>query len=512
MFISAPTNNKKTQKPFNILSSGLFEELVSKDSKNIGLMSGFTHFDYTTAYKDFNHDNNTFLPNGGMFPRIYSCIGESGTGKTTTMIQVAGSIADRYWGGTLMFIDAEGNTTPERIKSLCHWDDIKFREKCVYIPPSPPITINDVYNYIRKICHAKDKQMKNIKCTTPFRDIYSHEKIEMLPPTIVILDSVPALVIAQALDDLIDGKKDFKDVEKIAQNVDGLREGKDNTSFLRKVKPFLDKYNISLVLINHLTKELPMGMFDRPKKFHPNLKAGEKLKGGSEQIYQSFALYKMTPRKPISDFDPIFGKDIRGNIVSLELIKNKSQVSSSDYRFIFDKKTGFRPEISDFHYLFESKFGVSGSPASMKLDILPEVTFTRKTLLDKCKQYPILSRAISFTAKYYMGNELIMGKCFGELDLKKFGELPIEIRTNVICNTTIPYPGYVAGDYLDDDAVEQMLEISAKGDIQTSFEERFGGYVSPINVDVLKTVVDNHDKGMMSPINGYYDPFDAVEN
>ena len=58
-----------------------------------------------------------------------------------------------------------------------------------------PITINDVYDIIRKVAHSKDGKFNKIGLVTPYKDIYTNKHIEIYPPTVIILDSVPALVI-----------------------------------------------------------------------------------------------------------------------------------------------------------------------------------------------------------------------------------------------------------------------------------------------------------------------------
>ena len=486
MFIN---NNKN--KNFNVLDSGLFQDLVAKDAKAIGYMSGFTYFDYPTAYADMNGYNGTILPNGGLFPRIYSCIGESGTGKTTGMIQLGGSIVDRHWGGSLVMIDAEGNTTPDRIMSLNRWDKSDFRSKCIYIPPSPPISINRVYDIIRRVAHSKDAKRDNIMLTTPYTDIYTGKHIEVFPPTVVIVDSIPALIISQTQEEAVDGNKEFKSVEQIASNIDGMREAKDNTNFLRKVKGVLDEYNIILILINHLSKEVPMGMFDKPKKFHPNLKAGEKLKGGTEQIYQSFGMFKISQKEVIDDKNPLYGDSIRGAINSLDMIKNKSNVSANEFRYVFDKRTGYRPELSDIEYLLGKKFGIGGSPMAMYLEILPEIKFTRKNLLDKCLEYPILSRAISFTAKYHMGNDVIIQHRFGDLNLLEFAKMPLNWRISIVTSMTIPYPRYGVKQFGNSSMVPVQLQ-AFHGNRYTGMN---GDYISPLNIDILKNITAKYKSG-----------------
>ena len=504
MFISR-TNNASTKKNFSILDSGLFDDVINKDSKPIGFSTGFSIIDMPTAYMDTNGMNGTILPNGGLFSRVYTVFGESETGKTTSFIQICGSMVDNCPGANLVFVDAEGNTTPERIKSLNCWNDMEYRNKCVYIPPHPSITINDVYNIIRKIGYAKNTQGEKIKIETPYKDIYTGKFIKVFPPTILLLDSIPSLVISQTEEEAVDGKKEFKDIEKISNNIDGMREAKDNTNFLRKIKGLLDEYNIIFIQINHLSKEVPMGMFDKPKKFHPHLKAGEKLKGGNEQIYQSFGLFRVSQKEMIDERNPMYGDGIRGYINSFDHVKNKSNVSATDFRYVFDKRTGFRPELTDFEYIYDKKIGVSGSPAAMYLTILPEVKFTRKNLIEKCNDNPILPRAISFMANYAMGNEMILLGKQGDLNLERFAEMPIHWRISIIMNMSIPYPRYGLNSF-DNSHFEEAYKYVAHGNIYTGMNDT---YISPVNIDVINNISKNYSNGYCYAAEGsVYDPLD----
>ena len=151
MFI--PKSKEKVN--INILSSDLFKDIFAENSKLIGHSTGFTCFDIPTSYFDTNNLTGDYVANGGLFPRIYTIYGESETGKTSLLVQVTGQAVDRNYGSNSVIIDAEGNCGPERIKDLNNWSDVEYASKCLYIPPSPPITINRVYDIIRRIAYSK---------------------------------------------------------------------------------------------------------------------------------------------------------------------------------------------------------------------------------------------------------------------------------------------------------------------------------------------------------------------
>ena len=446
MFSTGPKNPKFGN--FSILASESFDG-VSDGKKSIAMKTGYTYFDLPTGYKDYEIGTGLILPNGGFQPKVYSCIGESGSGKTTIMLQCAGAIVDNYWGGNLIVMDAEMNTPPERIMSVCGWTKEEYHQKCKHIPSYPSMTINDVYNMIRRTAHSKEAAGEGLKISVPYEEGNTGECVVMYPPTVIIVDSIPSLAFSGGVEDKINTKNPFQATEEIASVTEGMREANQHTQFLKKAKAYLPEYNIILIAVNHITTQITTGRFDKPKKFHPDLKPGEKTAGGKEWIYQSFGLPRLTPREKIDDYKPIYGDEVRGNIVDFTMVKNKANVSAKNYRIVFDKRTGFRPELTDFEYLFTVKFGLSGSPAAMYLDILPEIKFTRKNLLNKCREEPLLSRAIAFTAKYHLSNEMIIPGEYPIVDFKGYQWLPVHVRINMILSSTVPYPKYrkMNGEY-----------------------------------------------------------------
>ena len=147
-------------------------------------------------------------------------------------------------------------------------------------------------------------------------------------------------------------------------------------------------------------------MFQRPERQHPNLPSGYKLQGGNELVFQSFGLIQLSYKEKLDERNPVYGDNINGFIALIKFVKNKSTVSGIPFRVVFDKRLGYIPELSDWEYLFTTKYGFSGSPVSYKLDILPEVNFSRKSLFDKCKNNLLLSRALNFTARYKMISDI----------------------------------------------------------------------------------------------------------
>jgi len=493
MFISGTG----VQSSFNLLETDLFKDFMSDVVKPVGYLSGLNVFDIPASHIDRDGMTGLFLQNGGMFPRVYTCVGESETGKTMLVIQLAGSIVDNY-DGTFVYIDVEGNTTPERVMSLNGWSLSEFKQKCLYKPSSPPMSVNDVYGLIRKVAHAKSKNKKELTIRTPYINPYTGEFIDILKPTVVVLDSLPYLILSHTADEMIseDDRGEFKEIEKISENIDAMREARDNTNFLKKVKGLLDEWNIILIINNHIIKEASMSIFDKPKKFLPGLKAGERTKGGYEMIYASFGIFRIYQFEQLNEKNPIYGDSIHGSINGLDMVKNKSNISSSSYRYVVDKRRGFCPELSDFEYLFHKKVHIQGSPMSMSLSVLPEVKFTRKNLIDRCDESALLRRALNFTAQVEMMNEYILNDQMGPVDfMEKLGSLPIEWRASIFVGTTFDYPIYRKRR---DESVLELYQLAVKGSFYTGFGYE---YISPININLLRAIATYGEEYCYSHVN-----------
>lgn len=433
----------------NILMKNLHEKRDEDDSwKSYGNITGYNAIDIyasTIERSNFGYDEI----NGGIYPRIVQIFGPSATGKTTLAIKVIGAIVARwrawlkaYYGEDLaesLDFDIEENTPPERICSLLGWSEPQLLERMEYIPGAQTTAL-EIYNKIRYISGLKEKNREALMIDTGLIDV-NGKPVRAFPPTPVLIDSL-AVLNPEGIEDLeYDREGNVKDLKAMTNNMEGARDSKSNTSFFKKAKPFLDKYNIILVIINHLTQEINTNLYEAPKKHLPFLKPGEKLKGGNEAIYQSYTIAGLSPGEKITEKDPFYGDDIYGSKVYFSYVKNKNGAEGLRFPMIFDSRKGFLPELSDWEYLYEKSYGFAGSPARYYLEILPEITFTKKTLFEMCQDKPLLARAMSWTARVHM-----MSNHFKTPlpDIRGIGSMwSTDTRVAMILTATEPYPGYM---------------------------------------------------------------------
>ena len=419
----------------------IFEDEDWESFHAVANPTGYNGVDVFSGSIDYDMNGVPRL-NGGIFSRAITVVGESTTGKTTLAIRLGSSIIDRWnrvYGdlAEMYMKDLEDNTTIRRVQALTGWTDWEVMNR--FKLDTNPRTTTDLYNEIRAIADMKEKLRKQLVVKTGFLDLDGSE-IEVYSPTVYLVDSIAALSHG-VVDFEFDKAGNLKEVEQVASNIDGAREAKANTAFIKKVKGYLSKYNIILIMINHITEEMSTSMYDVPTRFLTFLKPGQKLKGGKELVYQSFAIISLSLKTRITDKDPMYGDTIRGSLTNLTFIKNKSNVEGIPIPMIFDQKTGYRPELSDWEYIYGQGYGFAGSPAAYYLKILPEVKFTKKNLYDSCLSNPLLARAMSFTTRFKMIHDVIKGTVAPDM-VEFANRFSYEERVALIISFTDPYPGY----------------------------------------------------------------------
>ena len=467
-------------------NSGVID--VSNNSKCVSSPTGFTAVDMLGATAEIDVYGRPVV-NGGVSTRFYMKTGQSGQGKTTLAIQSCCNSV-KWWNdrypqepADFIMIDSEDNTTIDRVMDLSHWTPDYINR---HFTLRKDVNLKDMYNFLLKLVDVKKKNKDQYYVETPILNI-DGKPLYAWAPTFILIDSIAAVKSGVGIEDAERDKAgELKEVE-ISGNIDAMREAKLNTDFIMKMKPLCNQYGIYLSLINHITQEQKMSMFDIPKRYLVALKPGEKLRGGFELIYQAYGIDRLTMKEKLDMRNPIYGEDIDGFIAEYMYIKSKNHGEAVPYRMVIDKRRGYMPELSDFEYLYSVGFGIGGAGASLYMLILPEIKFSRKTLLQKCKEYPELARAIEFTAKFYIMNNLVLN--LPEMpDFTIFTSLPIVERLKYIYQYSFTYSGYDPYDISKEN--EESLAI-AKYNPNNDFKvDRSNSYIDPLAVLLLTPDAD----------------------
>lgn len=458
-----------------------FRKAGSFDS-DIGMFSGFTPIDILSTNIEQADQLDIELLNGGMFNNPYTEIGLSAVGKTSLWIQVLAGCVDnwhRYYGpvSELLFYNCEMHTSAARVKDLTGWDDIQMQEKLHMV--SEPWSIIEIYNEIAKFAKNKLDHKKELEVDTGIRNILGMP-IRCLPTTYVLIDSIAAIRKKTELE--FDKNGEVKSTDSIAgtNNMDAMSIANDNTKFINEVKKLCADAKICVVMINHLVEIPVLDRYNPPKPQLPGMKFNQKVKGGNELLYQSYCVGQLSIRdRMFKEKDQVYGSNVHGIISLMDWLKNKNGPEGVRYPMVFDSATGYKPELTDFEILYsEGGYGLEGNPMNYHLAILPEITFTKKTLLDKCHENPILARALSFTTRLYLVSKVVNRET--PPDLKGIGEVPFENRIDIILQHSIDYPGYINRGWIVPD---EYFEISNE---LTRTSNRREGY----NINASKSDID----------------------
>lgn len=441
-------------------------------NSDIGMFSGFTALDVASSNIEHLPDTDLEILNGGMFNNPYNEIGMSAVGKTTLWIQVVSACMDNWykWYGPVtecIFYNVENHTSPQRWMDITGYDEQMMRERVRFV--SKPYSIIDIYNEIKTLAKQKAAMKKQLEIDTGIASI-DGGTVKILPTTYVLIDSIAA--IRSRSESEFDKEGNVKDTGTIAgtTNMDAMQLAKDNTIFINEVKKLCEEVKICVVMINHLVEVPVLDRYNPPKPILPSMKYNQKLKGGNELIYQSFGVNMLSIRERLfNDKSKIFGDSVHGLVAFMEWLKNKNGPEGIKYPMVFDSATGYKPELSDFEMLYtENAYGISGSPLNYHLDILPEISFTRKTLLDKCHSNPLLARALCFTARVMLICDLIL-HC-DKPDLKLLTNLDYDSRLALIIKYSIDYPSYENHGWVVD---EETLARARTADEMLNNENRF---------------------------------------
>ena len=439
-----------------------FRKAGSFDS-DIGMFSGFTPIDILSTNVEYAQDLDVELLNGGMFSNPYTEIGLSAVGKTSLWIQVLGGCVDnwyRYYGpvSELLFYNAEMHTSAARVKDLTGWDDEQMQEKLHMV--SAPWSIIEIYNEIAKFARTKLEHKKELEVDTGIRNIIG-QTIKCLPTTYVLIDSIAAIRKKTELE--FDKNGEVKSTDSVAgsNNMDAMSIANDNTKFINEVKKLCADAKICVVMINHLVEVPVLDRYNPPKPQLPGMKFNQKVKGGNELLYQSYCVGQLSIRERMfQEKQQVYGPNVHGIVALMDWLKNKNGPEGVRYPMVFDSATGYKPELTDFELLYsEGGYGIEGNPMNYHLAILPEISFTKKTLLDKCHENPILARALSFTARLYLVSKIVNRET--PPDLTGIGEVPFEYRIDMILQHSIDYPGYINhGWIVPDEYFDMSDEVS----------------------------------------------------
>lgn len=178
---------------------------------------------------------------------IFTIIGKSGTGKSTLAVQIATKIVDNFEHSELYYIDYERGLDIHRLQSLTKWSKEKVMNKAILL--NSKVNSESLIKLAKAISMFKNEPAKynEISIDTGRFDRDGNE-IKILPPTVIIVDSIAAMM-----------PKDILEEKEMGGSMAASSIAKTNNAIFKRLTSVLEEGNIILIAINHITEKIEIG-------------------------------------------------------------------------------------------------------------------------------------------------------------------------------------------------------------------------------------------------------------
>lgn len=299
--------------------------------------------------------------------KIITVIGKSGSGKTSLAIKMACSIVEPYENGGIFHYDFERATNISRVKTISGWSDETIANK--YKNLQRNIYSESIYKIIKSIDKLKNnpETYDEIKIDSGEKD-ENGDPIYILPPTVILLDSW-ALCIPE----------NISEEEELSGQMSASTIARTNNSIIKRLAGPLERGNIILIAINHITQKIDINAFAKTQAAINYLKQDESVPGGSSILYLANNVIRCTTSTKLDEKDT-YG--IKGFMVNGEFVKSRSNEAGRQFSMIFEQSTGFDNVLTNLANFKELGL-LKGSPRAYFLEGCPDIKFTLKTFKEK---------------------------------------------------------------------------------------------------------------------------------
>lgn len=336
---------------------------------------------YTTGYLPLDYLNGYMAtelnPQTGQLEQYYSLgitdgsynafIGNTGTGKSTLVAQIAANIVRPFKTSTIFEDSIEGGLTTPRRMSLSGFSEVGYKER--YIIRNTGINAENFYKRIKMIHDMKTQNPGEFIYSTGRRDLYGNP-IMKLEPTVYIIDSIAILM-----------PEKYTDEDELAGKSMGAASALIVTNVFKTILPMLKAANIILFGINHILEDVNMSAMPK-KQTVPGLKQGERMPKGRTVTYLANNIFRLDHAGKLKDDE---GYKFNGSLVDVSMIKSRNSGHKSSVRLVFDFNNGFDPWISMLRFMQDRKL-LYGGGVSMAFDPDKEFKFSqasfRKQIFD----------------------------------------------------------------------------------------------------------------------------------
>lgn len=367
------------------------KDLGAKETAKFDVMysTGFLAIDYlngTVVHVNGNDRDFSYNACGIVDGSTNTIIGRSGSGKSTLLMQIAGNIVrpfiEKGMPTGLCIDDIEGSLPYARKEFLLGLTEEQISE---YVDiRNSGITAENLYKRIKTIADEKTNNPKDYEYDTGYYDIHGNRVYKMVP-TVYIVDSLPMLM-----------PENLAEEDDLAGSMAASSIAKTNTMIFKQISQICKKANIIFFTINHILEEIQMGFIPKAAQIS-GLKQGERLPGGRAAIYLANNMIRVDDTNTLKK-DKDYGID--GSIISMTLVKSRTNATKRNVPLIFNKSEGRFDEILSLFHLLKTEGRFSGAGAYQYLDDAPDDKFSQRNFKEVLAKSETLQKA--FAKECYM--------------------------------------------------------------------------------------------------------------
>jgi len=342
------------------IMAGVFDDLAAagiadKLDNDLNWVTGVDFFDMHNGCYDEDNDKIHIGIGTG---RVIQFIGASGSGKTTLAIQSAWNLVKDIKGANIILKDFERSLRETRIQALT---GKSFAELGYKFKHNNTKLNSEGFKEMIDSIHAV--KMDNYeRLVRDFTDVSDTTK-SCLPPTVVIIDSLPQMVPEKLV--LAEG---------IGSQMTGGQIALANGTIFKQIFSKLGEANIIVFIINHITTKIETGSFTTKAKLN-TLKPDENVAGGSAIRYLTDYMIKLEPGTKLTP-DKDYG--VQGFKSKMTVIKSRGFPAGKQCDCIYDQSRGWNNVLSNAEMMLVAKEGLVTKGSRCELEGYPTTFYKRE--------------------------------------------------------------------------------------------------------------------------------------
>ena len=218
---------------------------------------------------------------------------------------------------------------------------------------------------IDQICQAKESNVDEYTYPVDGRPFGLDRPVKVYVPTVFLIDSLPAFTSKNADTSVLEG------------DMSANREVKQISQFYTKCLGRMQKYNITIIAINHIKSKIQINPYEPDKPQLMLIKNGESLPRGQAPIYYAAYLFRISASGAKANFKNAEDDGFAGFKSYFQVTKTKTAFIGGNVPIIFNGQIGYDPITSLLALAMEYDM-TSGNKNKMTIKGAEAYPFARK--------------------------------------------------------------------------------------------------------------------------------------